>query len=705
MEDTARPRRPARSVEAARTSNACDPCRSKKVKCSGQQPCSYCAQRSLECVFSRPEKRKLAYSSQLRELQDKVARFEQQTRTTPAQNNIEDQPGPPASHTTPVPPCISIGSEPGTPRSIYVGPGYVASAAVPSPATSGRVAPASALSSTETFGSEVRMLLVSGPSRVTVISPSGSAAAIEGWPSEVEANELLELVASHVGVSQQLFDVRILADNMSLLYTDTSSQVNVAELLIVQMCLVFAIGRLLQAKPEENGDLPGTRFFNEAMRRMPTCLSLRQYHLLGIEVPGLTALYLQITDRKADAYLYSNMALHLAISHGLHNTSDTSYRSENIRSNRLWWSIYMQDRRLCAAGGYPMSIEDHAISTRAPFDAAGYASATALAVNTQTARITGRITSTIYSRKDMQEHEFTNEVQNILHALHDIETTMPAEYTMRFEPSRLTIAGKDFAEAPLISARTSAGLYISVFSAVIHAVRPILLHMARRNRHPEGAQAVSEMNPSLVRLAEICVETSSKMLAVLKQLRTREILAKHAFLDLDTTFSVGFIFVLVEAIDPGKNLGLDGINGCRSILRNLADLGNRAAANRLTELEQMCANLTPIEPALDPTLQTMSATPTAIGILTKPFSFTSIRQRSGSRHPGSPNAHGQSTADPSFAQHGTSDAADFCGADLASLPLDDIDSLYWTYHPPGLAFTGVEQADWESLEHELFQGI
>lgn len=148
------------------------------------------------------------------------------------------------------------------------------------------------------------MLLVSGPSRATAISPSGSAAAIEGWPAEDEANEMLELVVSHVGVSQQLFDVRIFADNMSLVYTETTSQINIAELLIVQMCLVFAIGRLLQAKSEDNGDLPGTKFFNEAMRRMPTCLSLRQHHLLGIEVPALTALYLQITDRKIDAYLY-----------------------------------------------------------------------------------------------------------------------------------------------------------------------------------------------------------------------------------------------------------------------------------------------------------------------------------------------------------------------------------------------------------------
>ena len=87
------------------------------------------------------------------------------------------------------------------------------------------------------------------------------------------------------------------------------------------------------------------------------------------------------------------MALDLAITHSLHTNGATSYRSEDVRRNRLWWSVYMQNRRLCAAGGYPTSIKDHAISTRDPFDAVGHVSATALAVNTQTARAIGRINS------------------------------------------------------------------------------------------------------------------------------------------------------------------------------------------------------------------------------------------------------------------------------------------------------------------------
>lgn len=148
------------------------------------------------------------------------------------------------------------------------------------------------------------MLLVSKSTRASATSTSDCTAAIESWPTQYEANSLLEVVVLDVGISQQLFDVRAFADNMARVYMDPPSQVNLPELLVVEMCLVFAVGRLLRAKDDDNGDLPGTALFKQAMRRMPMLTELRQHRLLGIEVAALMALYLQMTDRKCDAYLY-----------------------------------------------------------------------------------------------------------------------------------------------------------------------------------------------------------------------------------------------------------------------------------------------------------------------------------------------------------------------------------------------------------------
>ncbi|KAK1532308.1 uncharacterized protein CCOS01_04291 [Colletotrichum costaricense] len=757
--------RSASQAEAARTSNACQICRDKKVKCSGQRPCKYCAKRDLECVFSASEKRKLYSVSQIRELEDKVAYYERRrgersaleaasstppaTAPAPASSSaqlhdVEDplneitvmhmydhldgnipcqspvplgQPGPIMSQSTSSPTLERTRASEAQAQTTS------------SPARAGRaIAPESALSSSETFGSEIKTLLVSrsNPGSTASPRPTVNAAtplphidrrALEiaigsQWPPEEEAHAMLDIVIFNVGISQQLFDVRAFSDNLSVLYHESSDDVRLTETWIVEALLVFAVGRLLQGRDDEDGELPGTMYFREAVKRTPLLSDLRKHGTIGVEIMALTALYLQISDRKDDAYLHSNTALRLAISHGMHrsNNSQNPRRSENVHRNRLWWSIYMQERRLCAAGGFPMSIEDYAITTKSPYEVLGFPSATALDVNVQAARITGKITATIYSQRDEPETTFINNVQDILHSLYEVEKNMPSEYSMEIKPSGLTVAGRPFIEAATTVSRTSSSLHISVYSAIIHTVRPILLYMARNSRDPDREDH-SGVRPALVRLAEICVETASKILVILQELRKNKILAKNAFLDLDATFSVGYVFVLVQAINPGKGLGHKGIDGSRAILRYLAALGNRPAARRLAELDQMCSHL-----AL-PVYQSGIQAPeeSFMDLMAQPFSFSASYRNSDTAPEGPstsegsaiPNIQGLSSVQDST--DSTSEVQDmdgqhdfgFSGADLASIPLEGENSLYWVYHTPGFSFTGVEQTDWEALENQI----
>jgi proline utilization trans-activator len=85
--------------------------------------------------------------------------------------------------------------------------------------------------------------------------------------------------------------------------------------------------------------------------------------IVGIEVVALTALYLQIADQKEEAYVQvcppshslshllthlrkASLALHLAIAQNMHRAGGDSRlsRSEAVHRNRLWWSVYMQQR-------------------------------------------------------------------------------------------------------------------------------------------------------------------------------------------------------------------------------------------------------------------------------------------------------------------------------------------------------------------------
>ncbi|KIL92352.1 hypothetical protein FAVG1_04762 [Fusarium avenaceum] len=248
------------------------------------------------------------------------------------------------------------------------------------------LAPATSLSSSETFSSEIRTLLAerSRPNLHSTSSQPYNATLglsrhsqlgsdkIKHWPTEEDAYSMLSIVVLNVGISQHLFDARAFSDNLSLLFDNDTADDKVPELWYAECLLVFAIGRLLQAKWDNRSQLPGDDFFQEAIKRLP-----------------------DMSDRKEDAYLYASTALRLSLSLSLHKSAShqKSKRSEAVHRNRLWWSIYMQERRLAAAVGFPVSVSDRAITTAHPSDQIGYPSAAAIEVNVKLAQITGRITT------------------------------------------------------------------------------------------------------------------------------------------------------------------------------------------------------------------------------------------------------------------------------------------------------------------------
>lgn len=178
------------------------------------------------------------------------------------------------------------------------------------------ILPGPSLSSSEIFGTEIRTLLLARSSgRSDKSTPISAAVAsphldrelinnVHGWPSEEEANQLLELVILNVGISQHLFDIRSFSDNLARLYHDTGNETPLRGLWFVQVLFVLALGRLLRAGTDDDLEVPGVAFFNEAMRHMPAMSDVGKHGILGIEVVGLAALFLQVADRKDEAYLY-----------------------------------------------------------------------------------------------------------------------------------------------------------------------------------------------------------------------------------------------------------------------------------------------------------------------------------------------------------------------------------------------------------------
>ncbi|OLN89938.1 Proline utilization trans-activator 3, partial [Colletotrichum chlorophyti] len=300
---------------------------------------------------------------------------------------------------------------------------------------------------------------------ITPLKNCGNDQFIE-LPNLQEAEELLDIVLNSLGNIQHLFEPRAFCDRLSEFYSATIDR---TDIWYVELLIVLAIGKLLRGRPDSAGTLPGMDLYQEAERHLPGMMSLRREGMTAIEILSMMAFFLQCADLREDAYVHAGMALRLAVANGMANENSYSglKRSEQAHRCRLWWTVYMQERRLSAATGHPLTIQDSFITTKHPRDAPGFVVPAAMIINIELAKITGQtMDSKLFSH--MIDHPLTQKVvygaqnrtliqhvqsvQKILKKLQDVAQLIPSEYTL------------NLTRAPRLS-RTAGTLYLMLHQA------------------------------------------------------------------------------------------------------------------------------------------------------------------------------------------------------------------------------------------------
>lgn len=189
----------------------------------------------------------------------------------------------------------------------------------PNPASA--IATESSLSSSNQFGKRVQEVLTqsgstrlwdnvtgrSSPQQVgSMCHPtSATATSTPQLPSEDEAFRLLDAVSLFIGQSQRHYDPREISDLVGLLYENTNDPAVSKKLWYMQVILIFAVGKLFAANSERGGhDVPGSQLFDFAEQNFPAMSVQYANGKLGVELNALMAVYLQMTNRKEEAYLY-----------------------------------------------------------------------------------------------------------------------------------------------------------------------------------------------------------------------------------------------------------------------------------------------------------------------------------------------------------------------------------------------------------------
>lgn len=136
-------------------------------------------------------------------------------------------------------------------------------------------------------------------------TPATSTPGSSTWPSEATAHRLFDSMQRYFGQSQHLLEPRAFQDQMCLYYSrgEEAATKAVDSLWLAQALLVFALGSYQDCIALHGRELPGSGFYAESLRHIPSVLRLRQHGLLGVEVMALLATYLQSADCKDDAYV------------------------------------------------------------------------------------------------------------------------------------------------------------------------------------------------------------------------------------------------------------------------------------------------------------------------------------------------------------------------------------------------------------------
>ncbi|KAH8655840.1 fungal-specific transcription factor domain-containing protein [Xylariales sp. PMI_506] len=114
------------------------------------------------------------------------------------------------------------------------------------------------------------------------------------------------------------------------------------------------------------GDDPGMVFYQKAKLLLPDMLT--QCSLESMQACFLMGLFLLPSNVSDLSCVYHGMALKMAIAAGLHRKvsgHDLDARLIQVR-NRLWWSLYVSDRRLAIVLDHPESIREEDIDAPLP---------------------------------------------------------------------------------------------------------------------------------------------------------------------------------------------------------------------------------------------------------------------------------------------------------------------------------------------------
>ncbi|OLN97851.1 Proline utilization trans-activator 1, partial [Colletotrichum chlorophyti] len=382
---------------------------------------------------------------------------------------------------------------------------------------------------------------------------------------------------------------------------------------------------------------PGFDYFTHALNLLPD--THEEGSILGVETLALIGYFMQNMNRRDAAFLYTGMALRMAISLGLHHevgyspgpnalqgqdanpaTLDDATREHR---RRVWWSVYSLDRILSVKSGNPITIQDEDIGvdlpSRLPTEAE-YCPAVVLRHYTELSRILGEIHNTIYRKTSKTAPKsgkrLMASVQGIVLSLSKWNRDLPDD--LRFDPARLSIS------------RESVSTFAHYYQCINMTARPLLFHVVQKrlqnirssNDPGEKERDWKEgLSQTTVRVIEMCIGAAQDTINMMAVAAQRDLVATYGYMDGEHVFSAAIVLVMVCVAFPTNSSNTLAMNAGLDLLRGMGERGNSYMGARyellanlrsavMSETQAQHELLTPFSTNFSPT---DSMVPTSLG--------------------------------------------------------------------------------------------
>ncbi len=618
-----------------RVTNACQRCRQQKVKCDGQRPCRTCRQRRALCSFDFADRKVFVAESHLKELQERLERYEGelgspppippaygptgQVNSTPlSQADVHVSQAPPVQvseiETEPdhdnlkeaafVPTDSGWTSNPLVSR----GPSYVTD-------VYGRLRYLGP-SSTWAFSRQVLKLAhqrayskslpetsmhiegdVYGLNSTSYQVPSTDD--VGGLPSLEVSLFLLQTVKFHTNCLYHLFDEKSFTSRLYRFYEGPQQYAMHSRLWYAHYLVIMAFGKALGPPTSQSEGLAGVDLFARGIRVLPDLIHLCQEPVLASEILCGIALYLQSIDHRTAAHVHIGQAARIALSYGLHAEIQTIDMDDHMvqRCRKIWWTIYNLDRKLSSLMGSPNLLNDQDITTPLPIFPESNATTDAFAIYVKLSRLLGQIVGTVYSIDGTVNKAFLQTTRSVLRGIAGLADDLAA------------FSSRCFGEI----SRLAADLNLAYHRCIILATRPIIFYLLKLRLESDHICSMFPLPDSVKGMIQACLDSSGQVLAITNNLKDHDLIERFLPFDLESIFSAGLVLHMVAYVHPKFLTDQDWRSKVMNVLNAMSLNGNLLARLRKAEIEELSSMFEAIK--LEQSAE---------------FPMTSVRQRSSS---------------------------------------------------------------------------